>query len=336
MVHLPSYKNFKQKNNYFRQDGQFLYINTIHEFDEWYANTQRHIKVEKGKKQKSKIESININHMFRGMGEAKYKLLTSAQRFWIKNNLENLWKPKKYLEFVQKFVDSARKELLFNKVFQYYRLTPNQRDFPILSILQHYHAPTPLMDWTYNLDVALYFAIYKHVPIPQNEGTSKIDEYVSIYHINKKEQKWNNFINLLDFTRGSFPRISSFYSWEHSHNLIFYISDFEDKRIPTRSFTDERPITTFYNLNIIPQQGLFIFNPFPTKPLEDCFNTANSIIKGKDLELFPFNCINIRKELANHIFSKIQIKGIDKNFIYPNLSSYCEKLTEHFSTQITH
>jgi hypothetical protein len=326
MGQLPSYNSFSEKNEKFSQD-QFAYrIDTIDQFDEWYNSLTDKIKQ---KSEKSKIDYVNTDNMFRGMGEAKHKLLTSSQRFWITNELEQWWRPKRYLEFIKVFVDNARSKLLFRKVFEYYRLTPNQRDFPLLSILQHYGAPTPLMDWSYNLDVALFFATEKASP---SYSSNDIDHYFSVYQIDKKKQRKNEFNNLLDWSQGSFPQISSFYEWENNHNSIFYISDFEDKRIPTRSFIDERPITTFYNQNIIPQEGLFIFNPFPTKPLEDCFNTDH-LQNGNNLELIPFTCYNIKKDLGEYIRRKIKLKGVDNRFIYPNLKDYCQNLIEEFLDQ---
>jgi hypothetical protein len=267
--------------------------------------------------------------MFRGVGEAKYKLITSSQRFWITNELEQWWHPRRYLEFIQVFVNNARSKLLFKKVFEYYRLTPNQRDFPLLSILQHYGAPTPLMDWTYNIDVSLFFASENAQP---SNSSNDIEQYFSIYLIDKKKQKNNEFNNLLNWSQGSFPQISSFYGWEEYKNSIFYISDFEDKRIPTRSFIDERPITTFYNQNIIPQEGLFIFNPFPLKPLEECFNTDHWQ-NGNNLDLLPFSCVNIRKDLGEYVRRKIKMKGIDNKFIYPELKQYCKTLIDEFLDQ---
>ena len=326
MGQLPTYKNFTEKNEKFSLDQEFYRIDTVDQFDEWYSFLSQRLQ---DKSENSKIERVNTNNMFRGMGEAKYKLLTSSQRFWITNELEQWWQPKRYLEFIQVFVDNARSKLLFKKVFEYYRLKPNQRDFPLLSILQHYGAPTPLMDWSYSLDVTLFFATENAFP---SYSFNEIDHYFSVYHIDKKKQRYKEFNNLLDWSQGSFPQISSFYEWEDNHNSIFYISDFEDKRIPTRSFIDERPITTFYNQNIIPQEGLFIFNPFPTKPLEDCFNTDHWKT-GNNLELLPFSCVNIRKDLGEYIRRKIKMKGIDTNFIYPDLRQYCRNLIDEFLDQ---
>jgi hypothetical protein len=319
---LPAYNSFEEKNEKFNSNNDFLKIDTVKEFDIWYEKIRRDLKE---KSNEYSTPGVNTNHIFRGMGEAKHKLLTSSQRFWITNELQQWWKPKDYLKYIQTFVDNARKKLLFKKVFEYYKLSSNQRDFPLLSILQHYGAPTPLMDWTYNLNVSLFFATENSYP---SYSSNPIDQYFSIYHINKREQKYNEFNNLLDWSNGSFPKISSFYGWEKNENSIFYISDFE-KRIQAHSFKDERPITTLYNQNIIPQSGLFIFNPFPEKPLEDCFNT-NHRKNGNNLNLLPFNSVNIKKDLGEYVRRKIKTEGIDSKFIYPELKNYCENLINEF------
>ena len=323
MGQLPYYNSLSEKEQNFNNDRSNFKIDTVNELDEWYEYLIRKISENKTE---SKLDSVNTDHIFRGLREAKFKLLTSSQRFWISNELKQWWRPKSYLKYVNKFVKNARDKLLFKKVFEYYNLKSNQRNFPILSILQHYGAPIPLMDWSYSINVTLYFATQKAY---SSYSQNNIDHYFSVYHIDKRKQKKNEFNNLLDWSGGSFPRISSFYDWEKNKNSIFYISDFESKIIPSNSFKDERPITTFYNQNIIPQEGLFIFNPFPTKPLEDCFNTDHWG-DGNNLELLPFSCINIRKDLGEYIRRKIKTEGIDENFIYPNLKTYCNNLTSEF------
>ena len=193
-----------------------------------------------------------------------------------------------------------------------------------MSILQHYGAPTPLMDWTYSLDVALYFATEN---VSVSYSSNDIDQYFSIYRIDKREQKPKELNNLFDWNSGQFPQLSSFKEWENETNAVFYISDFEIDRPYGEGLEHVRPITTYYNLNILPQEGLFIFSPFASKPLEDCFNTDH-YQDGNNLELVPFDCFNIRKDLAEYIRRKIEFSGIDKRFIYPEL--------REFSTGLVH
>jgi len=330
---LSNYKNFEDKNGNFSDNSDYQKIDTIEDFNRWYNYMHLRAKeVNDKNSSKDRDLTINSNLLFRGMGEAKYKLFNSAQRFWITNEVEQWWTPKSYLEYVNEFINKARDKKLFFKIFEYYNLKPNQRDFPILSILQHYGAPTPLMDFTYDVDVALFFATEKATSSASN---NEIDKYFSIYLIDKTRQRYKELNNLLDFTSGSFPRLNSFYDWEKKKNSIFYISDFEDKKIPKNSFRDERPITTIYNQNIIPQQGLFIFNPFPSKPLEDCFN-VNHYEERSNLQLNPFQCFNIKKDLGEYIRRRIKKNSIDKNYIYPHLNNYCSLLIEEFlDTSIT-
>jgi hypothetical protein len=324
---LKNYENFNDKRGNFAYYANFSKIDTVDQYNQWYKFLTEYVKNKDRTKQNDNHDlSISTDFLFRGMGEAKYKLFNSAQRFWITNEVEQWWKPKSYLQYIDEFIGKARDKKLFNKIFEYYKLRSNQRDFPILSILQHYGAPTPLMDFTYDIDVALFFATEKAVPSSSN---NEIDQYFSIYLINKQYQKQNELNNLLDFTNGSFPRLSTFYNWENNKNSIFYISDFENKKVPKNSFRDERPITTIYNQNIIPQQGLFIFNPFPKKPLEDCFN-VNHLENGNNLELSPILCFDIRKDLGEYIRRKIKKNYIDQKYIYPNLNDYCGKLIEEF------
>ena len=77
MGQLPFYKDFKDKNQKFTVDQRFNKIDTIERFDEWYETVAKQIR---NKSENTKLDKINTDNMFRGMGEAKYKLLTSSQR----------------------------------------------------------------------------------------------------------------------------------------------------------------------------------------------------------------------------------------------------------------
>lgn len=97
----------------------------------------------------------NKTIIFRGLTEAKYKLMSSAQRFWNVEELDRLGKS--YQEFIQTEIDKAKgfQNRLLEKFFDAFGHPAY--DLSILSFLQHYKAPTPLIDFTYNFDSALFF-----------------------------------------------------------------------------------------------------------------------------------------------------------------------------------
>jgi hypothetical protein len=177
MAELPTYKDLEEKRFFFSngQKESFV-IDTKTALDNWFNNMQLEEKLE------SEIDPTAW--IYRGMTEAKHKLLTSSQRLWISHEMSQ-WANKNYIEFISDLVDKANENTLINQVFKLYNYTRRDREFPILSLLQHYGAPTPLMDWTYNNNVALFFAT--DYLKKEKESRAKIDDYFSLYRINKRK-----------------------------------------------------------------------------------------------------------------------------------------------------
>ena len=331
MAELPVYNDLEQKRKFFSngQKDSFV-IDTKLALDKWFKDVQNE------ERQETEVDATAW--IYRGMTEAKYKLLTSSQRLWISNEMRQ-WANKSYIEFISDLVDKASENTLIKKVFDLYNYSRSDREFPILSLLQHYGAPTPLMDWSYNNNVAFFFATDGLKK--KEEPKEKIDDYFSVYRINKRKYK-KELLNIIDFIPNElYPDINSFsgfgdYNGNPKSNSIFYISDFERKgessgeakpygRLMIRT---KKPLTSIYNQNIIPQEGLFIFNPFSQKTLEDIFNTDLNK-DGWNLALTPFDCFNIHKDLAEYLRRKIDVRfKINKSFIYPNLNDEAKKIKE--------
>jgi FRG domain len=336
---LPSYKDFAEKNQFFKPSRHYTQnkISTTTEFDKWYSDFSKPYTNYQEK----------FDFFFRGMKEARHKLYNSAQREWLLHNISEWGNKNDYLQFIRSMIWKAKEQKIFEKVLEYHQINyDNEADFPILSILQHYGAPTPLMDWSYNLDVALYFATED---VNTFNASETIDGYFSIYIIKKSSQD-GMLRNIFEYTGGRFPNLGDFQSTKFtpnsSQNFVCYISDFEQikQNLPTIQSTvpsrkkpiEQRPLTTYYNHNIIPQEGFFVFNPYPDKPLEQCFsaqsrNTASERIGN--LNLAPFLCYNIRKDLADYIRRKIKFAGVDNTYIYPELRNFARKVKEEVLNQ---
>lgn len=111
---------------------------------------------------------------FRGLSRASYKLYSSLQRKWIEKDLAASHADHKVL--VQAILDESFDHGVGSTIL------PNgeRDDLAMLSYLQHHECPTPLLDFTSNIRVALFFASQK----PRSAGNGgELDEYFSVYII---------------------------------------------------------------------------------------------------------------------------------------------------------
>ena len=323
MGKLSLYKSLDEKKAHFNNDNNkndvsYYKIDHAYQFNNWYNEISAAIKDDGVNKNKYKT-------FFRGCNEAKYKLYNSAQRYWIQNNLmqlESLTQPISYLQMIQNMVNNAKKVRLLQQVFEYYEINEEQMDFPLLSILQHYKAPTPLMDWTYDLNIALYFAING---VKRSDEKEVIDDYISIYQLNKDIHSSFLKNNLNYISANVFPAVSWLGELLMKSNSVIYISDFEIAEFEDLGNRKVKPITTYYNLNILAQKGIFVFNPHDEKPLEDFPELHNT--PNEDNRIF---CYNICKDLTELIKYKIGKEGINLDFLFPNLEKYSEKILDDY------
>jgi hypothetical protein len=257
MAALELYSNIHEKNNFFRSSAIVPEntINDIATFNTWYNRYTAKI----SKRQKEINKAL---YFFRGASEAKYKLYNSAQRIWLTKDVDSWDKKISFIDFLKKIIISAKEDYLLNRVFEFYKVSPNGQDFPILSILQHYGAPTPLMDWTLDIDVALFFATDE---INIQNQQSEIDNYFSLYIIDNERSKIKSITSIADNEYRPLDYvINTSVLNEAATDNLFYLSDSE-----TNNTNRMHPLTTIYNQNIIAQKGLFIFNTLPEVPLEN-------------------------------------------------------------------
>ena len=121
--------------------------------------------------------------IFRGVGEAKWKIISSCQRAFLSGKV--------FKSTQSQFIDreiTYLKEVLNGLLPKYYdELGVPVTDFIYLSFLQHYGAPTTFIDFSKSHKTALWMAANNiQYPIISERD---IDQYFSIYWIDKEGQK---------------------------------------------------------------------------------------------------------------------------------------------------
>lgn len=293
-------------------------------------------------------ENKNSNGiLYRGVSEAKWRLYSSLQRYWINEKIYE--KGVDYRTFIENTILNAKKQQgnVLEKYFKKNGISPNN-DIAVLSFLQHYGCPTPLVDWTNSFVNSLYFATenindYK-------EDVREIEKYFSVYNIEEKDLTSTSLVSVVEMgiqemqqhvkqnvikngeTEGiNETEMNKFFSSErlelatkmlHQKGLIDYITKVERlMTFPLTYFSDINEETDIQfslnnSMNIVNQQGVFIWNSEPFKPIEQ---VGNEQYGEKEDVIYRFSkCYNINKKLADYVREKIMAEGIDENYIYPN------------------
>ena len=305
---LPEYKELQDKGDYFDNFA----IKTLKDFDTFYSDY-------------AQKEGL----IYRGVNEAKFHIYTSAQRFWLTDNLKS---QSSFTEFIGKLLCKLKSD---NTIIEYIESTDvTYNDVLGLAMLQHFGAPSTLIDFSLDLNCALFFAFDG---MKRGNSYNEIDDYVSIYVINRKSLEHSFLPNLTEmYAHGMetgtkmiedliaedpkirvdfslIQNIDEFVCWYDpknpqgglsSFNTPFYIGN----PLVEKSFSTFKDNQKFYwsNINLIAQKGCFILNTHESLPLEE-FMASNG---------YKIKCFNIHKTLSEYIKDKIKLKYDD---IYPDL-----------------
>lgn len=132
--------------------------------------------------------------IFRGMNEAKYKIFSSLQRRFQLGAINSKTYPTLF-SFMYHEIQGLKDSTVLP---EYYKsLGTPVTDYLYMSFLQHYSAPTSLIDFSKSLDVALYFAT-RDVKYSYSAKSKDISNYVSLYWIEEDNYKTQRLHTLLE------------------------------------------------------------------------------------------------------------------------------------------
>lgn len=246
-MNLPEYSSFDEKSQHFN----IKYIDTIKEVKELL------------------LEHNEPKGIYRGINNGGYKIYTSLQRQIICKGLKNF--------NIAKYISETRNELILKKYFRTFNIVPSK--LSIWSYLQHYGAPTPLIDFTFDIKNAFYFAIEKF-DLENFQIMKKPNDRFSIFFIensnleligiDKVFESFKEYKNLSEKLFHSYPEDKDF---DYNSLLAHFDSMFDINVLSTfllqqnNDFIDV--FNAYNNIRIIAQNGLFIHNSSNILPLEE-------------------------------------------------------------------
>lgn len=307
MTNLSTYNSIKEIEKYFHVDK---IINTKTELDNFIEiHTQ-----------------VDDKFIYRGANNGSWKIYASSQREYLTKGLVNKFGSyTKFLEALYKqsaishngiltsIYDATRQDLhyLQGNVSQGTKSIP-YNSLWAFSFLQHYGAPTPLIDFSGNFKGALFFAWHgaEHVT-----NSFLLSDYIQINYFDKNtvttqyNKGFRSIMNYcIDETDNTAPSninnaLTTFtnyfdYFSKPQSNEIFYL----DRNGSTHTLINPSLHIDInfnvMNLNIIAQEGLFIINYSETDSIEEQWT-----IQG--LNLTKISKTLIHKSLINEVYNQL-------------------------------
>lgn len=298
---MTNYQTLDEKKQFYNRDT-WRVVNTTAELKEILEDF-------------TKLKNSKQHALFRGICEAKYKLYTSLQRECFSNNINvTVDTPRKIIkELLRQAYDSSNGNIL---PAYYKQLGIPLNDWLLLAILQHYGAPSPLLDFTKDFYPALYFMC---LGMAASYSTNEIDHYFSIVYFKGVDACGQVIENLpktgLTLYQALVEKPTEQAEREQvvRNNLSFekVMGNRPLELIPSyKGVTNIRPKNNKWsvnipisNLNMVSQEGEFICNISHDKPIEELMTS-----RGNNY----LHCINIHKSLYHYIVDKYLEGSLDR------------------------
>ena len=291
-----------------------------------------------------KYSDANGKFVFRGVNDSSFRLYNSGQRTWLTQGLFDKFSA--YNSWMQLQIDTLKKihNGLILKWHEGLGIEPN--DLSLLSFLQHYGAPTPLLDFSFNIKKALFFGVDNVNYVKK----TVLDDYISLYVLeNTSNQDADDYLRWLGwelnsciveaYENGELNNVDIHDTFSNLHYCVFskldvfvspgFINDiqldtyFVDPQNLWKGLEESKSAkntiirSNKQNLNVLNQEGLFVFSSYPDKPLEEALSNHKN---------FNLICYDISKELVSSITKLLQ-QGvpINRETIYPTQKSIAQE-----------
>lgn len=319
-MRVPSYTDFDDKQKHFRARHQI--INTDEDFYSAYLDIRNFVKF--------KEQQRAGKFVFRGVRDASFKNYTSAQREYL---LLDSRPRTSFKDFIRAEIDALKDIYVYRHFVEEQKIENN--DWHALSFLQHFGGDSICLDFSYDLDKALFFMTVGAEPV--SSDNRDLDDYMSLYYMRYPAEYDIANINDNDAQRGNKmvadarnqdPTLSidtglvaqnlteqkfeEYFDAMHDKQEPFLAIDKENRILNAFYLGIKNVIVTIENPNILAQDGCFavILN-------------ENTPYEHEDLY-----CVDIHRSLVGYIAHILASKGITQDKIYTKADNYQDAARE--------
>lgn len=260
---------------------------------------------------KSFLSTLNSNWIFRGQADYNWKLETTIDR--VKFKVENVPNQKKLFEEYCVFLFQRNPDLYRNKYTVH-------SDFQAIATLQHYGAPTRLLDFTLSQYVATFFALSN---LDKNmDGAIYAIEYMQLLSSTSHLFK-------LEYDDGS-EEVEIFKKTSNISDDITFSKLVLNKR--QRPFV--QMVLPFYFFDrMIQQSGCFLCQgdvneDFETN-LQKNYNILQNIVDCK-----PYYKIKVKQGWKDEIVRDLERMNITYQSLFPGIEGFTKSLKDKFDIKM--
>lgn len=291
-MRLQEYESAEDKKKFF---ANYRMVNTPEQFGALYEESEKN------------ESNTKERYVFRGVSDARYKLFTSAQRFYIERGLNHTG-----LQYDDLICDLIKEMQSKDNLFRCYmnRLGVVMNDWLVLSYLQHHESISPLIDFSKKFKTALYFAYYDS-RLRQRDN-SELSNYVSLYSYKGVDaaQFAPSIVSLAKKKAQRFRKYKGAKFWDSftyekmlkEHKTLLMIPTYNSSSSIENKDKRLISIFTIANMNSTAQDGEFICNMDGSRPLEELF---------KDDNRKYLSCVDIHKGLLERALGYLDIPSIE-------------------------